>query len=202
MKINTRYVVLFVGALIGAVYLHELGHAVAGWTEGIAVVPTPAKEYVLQPQLGWNMEIWIALGGIAGTTVAAIAAAVYFWRKPCPDSEAIQVGAFLPLGFYSLRFLLAGRGHDGLEWQAAQTALGLRPTGHAIDVFLLVLLVVNLAIWVHRIRPRLASWLRLATLATAGIILLVALQAGNNAVFDHLFPVVQISDGPTGLDPR
>jgi len=202
MKLNIRYVLLFSAALIAAIYLHEIGHAAVGWIIGVAVVPTPAKEYVLQSQLDWSKEIWIALGGIVGSTVAALAAALHFWRKTSSEREAILFGAFLPLGFYSLRFLLVGRGHDDVEWQAAQTALGLRPAGHAIDVFFLCLLIAGLAVWFFRLHPPLRSWLRLATMAIVGIVLMIALQAGNNAVFDHRFPVVDIANIPAELDPR
>jgi hypothetical protein len=193
---------LFLGAVIAGVYLHEVGHAVVGWVNGIAIVPTPAKEYVLQSQLEWNKEIWISLGGVLGTTVAVLAAGLYFWRKPCLDREAILAGALLPLGLYTFRFLCVGRGHDETEWQAAQTALGLPPAGHAIDVFFLCLLNAGLIVWGIRLRPRLSSLLRLVALVIAGIILLVLLQAGNNAVFDRVFPVVKVVNVPPGLDPR
>jgi hypothetical protein len=133
MKLSLRYMLLFCGSVIAVVYLHEIGHAVAGWVNGIAVVPTPAKEYILQSQLPWSKEIWIALGGVIGTTVAALAAALYFWRKPCSDREAILAGAFLPVGVYTLRFVLVGRGHDATEWQAAQAALNLPPAGNCVS---------------------------------------------------------------------
>lgn len=107
---------LFSGSLIAGVYLHEIGHAVAGWVNGVAIVPTPAKEYILQLELDWSKEIWIALGGVIGTTVAALAAALYFWRQPCSDREAVLAGAFLPLDVYTLRFLLVGGSHDAAEW--------------------------------------------------------------------------------------
>jgi hypothetical protein len=110
MKLSLRYMLLFVGSVIAGVYLHEIGHAVAGWVNGVTVVPTPAKEYVLRSQLHWSKEIWIALGGVIGTTVAALAAALYFWRQPCSDREAVLAGAFLPVGVYTLRFLLVGQG--------------------------------------------------------------------------------------------
>jgi hypothetical protein len=193
---------LFLGALIAGVYLHELGHAVAGWVNGVAVVPTPAKEYVLQSPLGWNKEIWISLGGVLGTTVAVLAAGLYFWRKPCLNREAILAGALLPLGLYTLRFLVVGRGHDETEWQAAQTALGLAPAGHAIDVFFLCLLTAGIIVWGIRLHARLSSFLRLVIVGIAGVILLVVLQAGNNAVFDRMFPVVKVLNVPQGLDVR
>jgi len=39
-------------------------------------------------------------------------------------------------------------------------------------------------------------------MAIGGIVLLIMLQVGNNAVFDHLFPVVKMVNVPAGLDPR
>jgi hypothetical protein len=44
--------------------------------------------------------------------------------------------------------------------------------------------------------------LRLVILAAVGIVLLISLQAGNNAVFDRLFPVVKVVNMPAGLDAR
>ena len=144
---------------------------------------------------------WLEMHSLLDVEVLG-AAALYFWRKPCSDREAILAGAFLPLGLYTLRFLLVGRGHDGTEWQAAQAALGLPPAGHAIDLFFLFLLNAGLVIWGIRRRPRQSSLLGLVTLAMFGIILLIGLQAGNNAVFDRLFPVVKVVNVPAGLDAR
>jgi len=186
--------------VIAGVYLHEIGHAVAGWLNGVAIVPTPAQEYILQSTLDWSKEIWIALGGVIGTTAAALAGALYFWGQPGSDREAVLVGAFLPVGVYTLRFSLVGRGHDGTEWQAAQTALGLRPAGHAIDLFFLCALIAGLGVWAIRLHPRLLSVLRLVSMAIIGIILLVVLQAGNNSVFDRVFPVAKVINVPPGLD--
>ena len=47
-----------------------------------------------------------------------------------------------------------------------------------------------------------SSLLGLVTLAIFGIVLLIGLQAGNNAVFDRLFPVVKVVNVPAGLDAR
>jgi hypothetical protein len=202
MRARVRYALIFSAAVIAGVYVHELGHAVAGWINGVAVFPTPAKEYVLQAQLDWNTETWIALGGVIGTTVATLAAALYFWRKPSSASEAILAGAFIPPGLYTIRFLLVGRGHDGTEWQAAQAALGLSPAGHAIDVFFLCLLIAGFIIWGVRLHPAPRSVVKIVALAIAGAILLVALQVGNNAVFDRVFPAVKVINIPGGLGPR
>jgi len=42
----------------------------------------------------------------------------------------------------------------------------------------------------------------LALVAIFGIVLLISLQAGNNAVFDRLFPVVKVVNVPAGFDAR
>jgi len=203
MKPSVRYGFVFAGTTIAGVYLHEIGHAVAGWTQGIAVVPTPAKEYILRSQVDWNQDIWICLGGPVGTTLAVVGAALCFLRERRPEAEAVLLGALLPLGLYTIRFLLAGRGHDGLEWQAAQTALGLAPAGHAIDVFFLCLWLAGMILWGSRLRfPLRYSLVKFAGLAIAGIMLLVALQAGNNHLFDRHFPKTRVVNAPSGLDPR
>lgn len=58
-------------------------------------------------------------------------------------------------------------------------------------------------VWASRLRfPFRYSLLKFAGLAIAGIILLVALQAGNNRIFDRHFPETRVVNVPSGLDPR
>ncbi len=202
MKPNIKYLMTFTLATILGVYLHELGHAVAGWIQGIAVIPTPAKEYILRSEVSWNQEIWIALGGIVGTTVAVLAGIGAFVRRTRPITEAALAGILIPPGFYTLRFLIAGRGHDGLEWQEAQAALRLAPVGHAVDIFFVCLLCVGIIVWGIRMRPPLRQWLlKLPGLAIAGIVLVIALQVANNLVFNRFFPDTTV-DVPAGFESR
>lgn len=203
MKPRVRYTLVFIGATIAGVCLHEVGHATAGWILGIAVVPTPAKEYILRPEVDWNQQIWVFLGGPTGTTLAMAGATIFFLLKRCPEAEAILLGAQVPLSVYNVRFLLVGRGHDGLEWQGAQAALGLAPAGHAIDFLYLSLWVVVTAVWIFRSRARLLSSLRrFIGLTIAGIIMLVLLQSGNNCFFDRYFPKTRALNVPSGLELR
>jgi len=65
-----------------------------------------------------------------------------------------------------------------------------------------VLRIAGIVVWGIRRRRRLSSFLRLDILAMVGIILLIGLQAGNNAVFDRLFLVVKVVNLPAGLDAR
>ncbi len=66
MQGSRRFLVLFAAAIVGASFVHALGHAVAGWLQGVAVVPTPFKEYVLRDEIVWREVAWIALGGVGG----------------------------------------------------------------------------------------------------------------------------------------
>jgi len=203
MKVSARYVLAFAGAAVVGIYLHELGHAVAGWVQGIGVFPSPAKEYILRSQVDWNQETWIALGGVVGTILTTVGAMLYFVRARSLTAEAVLFGALLPAWLYTIRLFLKGRGHDGTEWQAAQTALGFAPGGHAIDIFFACLLLAGVILWGCRLRlPVRYTFLRIVSVILGGTILLVALQAGNNRFFDRFFPSTQVVNTPSGLDPR
>ena len=203
MKSTIRYTLVFAAAAVAGVYLHEIGHAVAGWVQGIAIIPTPAKEYVLRSQVEWGQEIRIALGGVVGTVLAVLGALFWFVRKRRPETEAVFAGALLPPGVYTLRFLLQGRGHDGLEWQAAQTILGLSPAGHAIDFFFMGIFIAGIIVLiVHQHAPLRSTLLKFIGLAVGGIILMVVLQVGNNTLFDRFFSKSDGVNVPSGLDPR
>lgn len=203
MRASVRYPLVFAGALAGGVYLHEFGHAVAGWMQGIAVVPSPAKEYILRPEVFWKQWIWIALGGVLGTALAALGATLYFLKVRSPVGEAVLFGALIPPWVYTIRFILLGRGHDGTEWQAAHAALGLAPAGHAIDVFFLCVSLAGIIVWASGLRfPLRYHLLRLLRVALGGAILLLALQVANNRLLDRFFPRTQVVDAPSGLNPR
>jgi hypothetical protein len=203
MSTKVRYALVFGVAAVAAVFLHELGHVLAAWAQGIAAVPTPAKEYVLRPEVAWHQECGIALGGVLGSTLAALGALIGYGRGRRLNAEAALFGAMVPVWFYTVRFLLVGRGHDGTEWQAAQAALRLAPAGHAIDFLFLGLVLAAAVPWGLRLRAPLRYPLaRLAGAVVAGAILLVALQVGNNWLFDRHFPHTQVVGVPSGLNPR
>jgi glucan phosphoethanolaminetransferase (alkaline phosphatase superfamily) len=131
----------------------------------------------------------IALGGILGTVLALLGALWLYLKSPAAQASAVLAGAsFLP-GFYTLRFLIAGRGHDATEFQVAQAALGLSYSGHALDWFFLIAWIAIALVWVLKCRTRpgiriLWKWLKGAAL---GLLLLTGLQMTNNMIFDPIF---------------
>jgi hypothetical protein len=204
MKGLLRFFVIFVVALIASAYVHELGHSIAGWAQGVAVVPTPFKDYVLRDQIQWRQRIWISLGGVAGTMLLATGTLMWQTLKDRAHGDAILAGVFLLPFAYTLRFILIGRGHDGLEFQAAQSAIGANPSGHIVDISFLVLLIVGSAVWAVRKRATLkaSSLVKIIALIVVGITLLVALQVVNNMLFDRFFPKTQTVGFPPGLQSK
>ena len=186
---RVRFLTVFALACVAGVYAHEIGHAVAAWLQGIAMVPMPVKSYTLGGHVGAHQQAWISFGGVAATTVVVVAAFVWYARTPRPAADAVLAGVLVPLTFYAVRFALAGRGHDGLEWQEAQSALGVAFSGHAVDVLFLVLWGGGVGLWIGRRRSTLrpASVAKALALMLAGVVILAVLQVVNNAALDPLF---------------
>lgn len=198
MQGSRRFLLLFAAAIVGASFVHELGHAVAGWLQGVAVVPTPFKEYVLRQELGWHTYAWIAFGGVGGSVLSVLGTLAWYVRRDRASGDAVLAGAILIPLAYTVRYLLVGRGHDGLEWQAAQSALGADPSGHAVDIVFLVLFVAGFTAWLFRRRAALgvSTAARLAGLLVVGIVFIIVFQVTNNLLFDRFFPKTRILDVP------
>jgi hypothetical protein len=177
----------FSAAIVGSVFVHEIGHCTVAWLHGYPAIPTPAKEYILKPMTE-AIQCQVALGGIVGSVAALLAAALWFYRRPTPTASALLAGALTAPGFYTLRFILAGRGHDATEFQDAQAALGLSYSGHSLDWLFVSLFVIAALFWFLRTGARPSGRLvgRLIVGAIAAMVLVVLLQKANNAAFDPL----------------
>ena len=179
---------VFMAAIFVSVYIHELGHCAVVWAHGYSAVPTPAKEYIFKPMTE-AFQRQEALGGLVGSVVALLATIAWLHWNPTSSASALLAGAMTTPGFYTLRFILAGRGHDATEFQDAQAALGLPYSGHSVDWLFVGLFVISTAFWFWRTKARIT--LRLVGRLTVGAFVAVAglalLQSVNNAVFDPIF---------------
>jgi hypothetical protein len=178
----------FVAAIVVSFFVHELGHCSVAWLHGYPAIPTPAKEYLLKP-IPENVQYQVALGGILGSVAALLAGVCWLYRRHSAVNSALLAGTLTAPGFYTLRFILAGRGHDATEFQEAQAALGMSYSGHAVDWIFVSLFLIVAAFWFCRTRTRPTSRLvgRLLLGALAALAVVVLLQSVNNAVFDPLF---------------
>jgi hypothetical protein len=184
----TKLWLVFVGTIVASLLAHELGHCAVAWVHGYPAIPTPAKEYILKP-IPEALQNQVALGGILGSVVALLAAGVWFYHLPTASTSAILAGGMTAPGCYTLRFILAGRGHDATEFQEAQAALGLSYDGHAVDWSFVGLFVVAAAFWFWRTQPRPTARLfgRFILGTLAALLVVVVLQSVNNAIFDPFF---------------
>ncbi len=202
MKSELRLALLFAAVSIAGMYLHEIGHALFGLAQGVVVVPTPAKEYELQAELEWRQMTWIALGGVLVSAVLAGGTILWYVSRRAEFAEPILAGILVVPGLYSLRFMLTGRGHDGLEFQEAQSALGFNPSGHAFDVIFLVLFGLGCTAMalrhLHKFNRK--TLFRVLGYGIVGVFLLVAVQVANNALFDQRFPKTRTLHVPPGLE--
>lgn len=193
---RVKFVLLFQSASICSIYVHELGHATAGWAQGIPVFPSLAKEYVLRTTIEWREQIWIALGGPAATAIVVFLAIL--WASRNRKQASCAAGVLVVPAVYVIRTLFVGRSHDGLECQEAQSAIGLNPNGHALDVLFVFLFFAGCAVLAMRDELQL-RWRSLAKwflLGLVGVATLILIQVGNNAVFDRHFPKTQTLNIP------
>jgi hypothetical protein len=185
---SIRLWVLFLAAIVLSFFVHELGHCAVSWIHGYRAVPTPAKEYVLE-SIPESVQHQVALGGLVGSVLALLV--VMFWLnlRPSASASALLAGGMTAPGFYTLRFILAGRGHDATEFQEAQAALGLSYSGHAADWLWVGLFMIATLFWFVRTRARLTPRLlgRFVVGSLVAMLTVVLLQFVNNAVFDPLF---------------
>jgi hypothetical protein len=201
MKRQLRFTLVFLAACIGSMFFHEIGHAIFGWFQGIPVMPTLAKEYILQSQVDWHQRTWISVGGVLASVLAVSGSLLWYILKRSQTGAAILAGCLIIPGFYTLRFLLEGRGHDGTEWQEAQTAFGASPSGHSLDLVFLVLLFAGCAslAWFRDISLEWRSLLKSASLALLALAIIVIVQVGNNAIFDKHFPKTRTLNMPADI---
>jgi len=191
----------FVAVVFAAAVAHEMGHAIVAWILGIPAVPTPLKDYLLRDQISWDVYRWIALGGVAASGLTAIGALGWYLRANSRARDRILAGALVMPFAFSVRYALAGRGHDGLEWQAAQAALGASPAGHFLDYFFFAACLVGLLLWIARRRAAIGgrAVATMIALEVLGLALLVLLQVGNNAAFDRFFEDTEVVGVPPTL---
>jgi len=177
--------IYFFSLFIG-IYIHELGHCIPAWLEGVRAIPTPAKEYI-SATIPNELQEKISLGGLLGTVLFTLLTMGFFLLKNHKYASAILASGLAMPGMYTFRFLLVGRGHDATEFQEVQAALGFTYEGHSLDYFLLVLFLAGVLVWYIKAKPgfKIAGRLLLGFVFT--VVFVIALQVLNNAIFDPVF---------------
>jgi hypothetical protein len=187
---------LLIVAAIVSTLLHELGHCVFYWAQGIPAAMSLTKEYPLMDITAGQYAIGSAGGPLFSIAVVVLAVWLYRRRReagPLKDflSALILTGVF----YFVLRSLIAllkGRGGE-LESAASLLSLDYRA---AIVVFLAVV-VVSLYLWIRAGGPRfsLKHAGYFVVLLIGYVIFVVALESLDQSLFWAKFPSVEIGDG-------
>jgi len=186
VKNETKVWSVYFITILVSVYIHEIGHCIPAWINGFVAIPTPAKEYILG-DIPDNVQRYVSLGGIIGTVLFSFSVIVLFLKKTFKYSSAILAGAIVTPGIYTLRFFIAGRGHDLTEFQEAQAVIGLEYSGHSLDWFFLILFVFGTVIWIIKSKPGFKTIGRLLIGFVLTFVFVIGLQVINNAIFDPIF---------------
>lgn len=167
-------------------FIHEIGHCIPAWLSGYRAIPTPAMEYI-SDDIPMDLKQYVSLGGILATIILVLVILFLYTFRNKMVSSSLLAGVLALPGVYTLRFLILGRGHDATEFQEAQAAMGFSYSGHSLDwIFMIIFLTASL-IWFLKSKPGYKIIGRLTLGAIITILFIVALQEGNNALFDPLF---------------
>jgi hypothetical protein len=186
IKIEFKIWTLYFTTILISVYIHEIGHCIPAWINGIQAIPTPAKEYI-SDTIPMELKEYVSLGGIIGSILVSLIVMFLYLNRPLKHNSAILAGAIAIPGMYTLRFILTGRGHDATEFQEAQSALGLSYSGHSLDWIFLTIFLLGTILWIYRSKPKYKIIGRLAFGFVLTIMFVIGLQVVNNAIFDPIF---------------
>lgn len=186
IKTELKPWIIYFATIILSVYVHELGHSVYAWTHGYRAVPTPAKNYLIDT-IPENLQRYVSLGGIVGSVLFVLIIFSLYIYKSFKYNSAILAAAIVAPGMYTLRFIVAGRGHDSTEFQEAQSALGLNYSGHSLDWLFLALFLTGIVLWIIKSKPNFKITGRLIIGGLLTIVFFIILQYVNNAIFDPMF---------------
>jgi hypothetical protein len=180
-KVWTVYII----TLLFANFFHEVGHCIPAWTYGYYAIPTFAKEY--STAIPTSLINYMSLGGILNSVIFFVLGLAFFLTSSFRYRSSLLAGALAMPSIYTLRFILAGRGHDGTEFQEAQSALTFSYGGHFVDWVFVVLLIIGVSTWILKSNPKLKIFGRLIIGAVISVAFIIALQKLNNSIFDPLF---------------
>lgn len=196
MRDRLRFLLLLIVAAVVSTLLHELGHCVFYWVQGIPAAMSLTKEYPLTDITASQYAIGSAGGPIFSIAVVLLAVSLY--RKPRATgalkdflSALILTGVF----YFVLRSLIALLKGRGGELESAASLLGLDYRA-AIVVFV-AMTVMSLYLWIRAGGPRfnLKHAGYFVVLLIGYVIFVIALESVDQSLFWGRFPSVEIGDG-------
>jgi hypothetical protein len=190
---SLRFVGVFLVMSLAAVLVHEFGHCLFYWIQGIPAGMSLVKEYPLRNIT--DLEYAIGSAGGPLMNVLLLVAALLWLRRTRPDTGSRRWAMALiiaNLSYFIIRSVLALLKNDGGELTDAASLVGL--SFHAALVFFLAVTVFAL-VWMVKVASipvRVGSAFRLLGLVFLNLFFLVALEAFDQAFFWEKFPTIEI----------
>jgi uncharacterized membrane protein len=193
---SIRFLVLLLIAAIVSTLLHELGHCVLYWLQGIPAAMSLTKEYPLRDITAMQYSIGSVGGPLAN--VVQITAAIVLYRGYSSDRALRDPLSALILAnvfYFILRALIAVLKRDGGELDSAAQLAGL--DYRAVVALFVIITVVFLSLWMKASGTplNLRNSLIFIGLLVFFVIVLGSLQSIDQKLFWNKFPTIQIDDG-------
>ncbi|MFC1650042.1 hypothetical protein ACFL2X_00580 [Candidatus Latescibacterota bacterium] len=196
MKFKVQFLMLIVAATIVSTLLHEFGHCLFYWIQGIPAGMSMVKEYPLIDITAHQYGVGSAGGAIANI-IAIILSLIFVMKYKKRTREWMLLSAFI-IGnafYFIMRTLLAFLHGEGGELESAAQLVGLNYL-YALVLFFSITVII-LTIWVMKFDIKLsirnAGYFFLLFILYFSTI--VVAQTIDRTLFWHKFPAIQIDDG-------
>jgi hypothetical protein len=195
-KTAIRFTLLVFAAAIVSALLHELGHCVFYWLQGIPAAMSLTKEYPLRDITAMQY----AIGSVGGpfSNMVQIIVAVWLYQSGAfsrTRKQLLSAFIFANVFYFILRGLVALLKRQGGELDSAASLIGLDYRVVVAVFFCITLIVLYLWIKASKTRITLARSLAFVGLFFGYFAVMVGVQVFDEALFWHKFPTIQIDDG-------
>ena len=196
MKYKYRLLMFVVAATIVSTFLHEFGHCLFYWIQGIPAGLSLVKEYPLVDITAQQYGIGSA-GGPIVNIIAIIVSYMLVLRYVKMSRGWMLLSAFIfgNAFYFIMRSLLAFLHGEGGELESAANLVGLNYL-FVVALFFSITLII-LTLWVRKfeIRMSIRNGAFFLLLFVVYFSTIVFAQIIDRSLFWHRFPTIQIDDG-------
>ncbi|MHC5212190.1 MAG: hypothetical protein ACYTG2_15840 [Planctomycetota bacterium] len=202
MRRFLTFALLLFLAAIASTLIHEFGHCLSYWAQGVPAGMSLVKEFPLRDITAREYALGTLGGPIA--SAALLVFSVFLYGRPGRPPEQRRILSALVLAsvlYFILRGLIAVMKQRGGELTEIGGLVGL---GYLPVVLVYAVLGIGgLCYWmkVGRVRPGVRTTGAFVGLLVGYLIVLVSLESLDQRLFWHRFPTVQIDDGRTYNEP-
>ena len=205
MKIRnvSLFILIFFLAAVISILIHELGHCLFYWIQGIPAAFSLTKEYPLQDITVQNYRIG-SLGGPVTNFIQIIVVLILIRRYRRNRKMNMVLVSFLLVNIYYFIFrsLIAILKRDGGELEDAANLFGLNYWMFIIAFLTVTVVVLYILIKWDSFRINISNILRFIGLFIAFVVIVVMLETVDKKLFWAKYPKIEIEDGRIYHDPQ